>query len=406
MSEFVVDIDFFDPAQTQHMWDRMAELRAHHPVARTRQGFWYTARYPETLRVFRDYAGFSCAGGHRAPGVDVHPDDRLLAETDPPAHLHQRKLLLRAFGPEAPVKAEPFARAYIRALLEDARGRGSAELVAELSMRIPTAVTCHLLGVPTADIPRIAAWIYEAVHTDWPSFNVRDRRHPERDVGLEGAAPRFCAYLDEQIDQRRRSASPPDDLISGMLRAEVDGQRLSDRRIRTLCVNFLSGGFSTTNLVSNLLYRLLTDPDLDARLRAQPALIPVAVEESLRVDPPVLFLFRTAARDLELGGVQLRRGERVVMGIASANRDDSVFEEPERFRLDRPNGAAHLSFGAGGHLCLGNTLARMEGRVAVEELHACFPPGRLRLAPGFRYELVPHFLEYGPAHLEVEASPA
>jgi cytochrome P450 len=135
-------------------------------------------------------------------------------------------------------------------------------------------------------------------------------------------------------------------------------------------------------------------------LRADPALIPVAVDESLRFEPPVLFLFRTATQEAQIGDTTVKAGDRLVTGIASANRDESVFERANEFRLNADD-PEHLAFGAGPHLCLGNHMARMEGRVAVEEFFRQFAPGQVQLAPDYHYHLMPHFLEYGPERLDV-----
>jgi cytochrome P450 len=162
----------------------------------------------------------------------------------------------------------------------------------------------------------------------------------------------------------------------------------------------LSAGLSTTNLISNLYYRLITSDDFYSALRDDAALIPVAVEESLRFEPPVLFLFRTATQDTEIADTPIKAGDRLVTGIASANRDESVFDRANEFRLNASD-PENLAFGAGPHLCLGNHMARMEGRVAVEEFFRHFGPGELRLAPAYEYHLMPHFLEYGPERLDV-----
>jgi cytochrome P450 len=399
MTEFRFDV--FDPDVTQHMWGEMAEMRARCPVARPAEGMVYTARYDDTVRGFRDARTFSNAGGFRAPGVVVDPDELLLGEMDPPDHLQIRRLLLKVFNPGLPKKAEVVTRALVARLLDDLEAKGGGDLVAEFSLPIPTTVTARLLGIPDDDIPMVSRWFFEILHTDWPAYNVRDREDPDSGVGIAGSAPELAAYLDARIQERLDAASPPDDLLTGMLTAELDGERMSPTRVRALAVNFMSAGLSNTNLISNLVLRILRDPELEARLRAEPDLIPVAVEESLRLEPPVLFLFRTCKDDTTLGDEPVGAGERVVLGIASANRDEAVFSDADEFRLDRAPTPEHIAFGAGSHLCLGNTIARFEARVAIESILERFAPGELALAPGFELELMPHFLEYGPEHLDV-----
>jgi cytochrome P450 len=199
-------------------------------------------------------------------------------------------------------------------------------------------------------------------------------------------------------------ADAPDDLLTRMIRAEEpDGSKLSDVHIRTLSVNSIAGSLSLTYMLGNLLHRFVTDePGFTSVLRTDPGLVPMAGEESLRYEAPVLFLFRTAKDDTEVGGCPVHQGERVITGIASANRDETVYEHADEYRLDRSRlPDDHLSFGEGPHLCLGNHLTRMIGRVVLEEALGAFAPGQLRLADGYELTLVPMFLEYGPESLDV-----
>jgi cytochrome P450 len=399
MAEFRFDL--FDPSVTQHMWREMAEMRATCPVARPSDGMVYTSRYDDTLKGFRDARSFSNLGGFRAPGVVVDDDELLLGEMDPPLHLDIRRFLLKVFNPGLPKRAEELTRTLVARLLDDIEAKGGGDIVSELSLPIPVTVTARLLGIPDDDIPDVTRWFFDLLHTDWPAYNVRHLGEEGSGRGIAGSAPELAGYLDECIRTRLEAADPPDDLLSGMAYSEVDGQRMSPVRVRALAVNFMTAGLSNTNLISNLVLRILQDPDLDARLRADRELVPVAIEESLRLEPPVLFLFRTATHDTMIRDEPVAAGERIVLGIASANRDEEVYPDSEEFRLDRPGSPEHLAFGAGSHLCLGNTVARFEARVAIESLLERFAPGELQLAPGFELELIPHFLEYGPAHLEV-----
>lgn len=400
------DVDLFDPAQSQRMWGVMAEMRAQCPVARVRDDIVYTATYEDTYRAFRDGKVFSCAGGFRAPGVEIPDDELMVAEIDGSPHIRLRKFLLKSFNPAAALAAKPFTQRYVDRQLDLLEAKGGGDLVAELAVRVPLAVTGHVLGVEEEVIDRLGGWMYEFAHTDWPVYGVTDRNDPSRGAGLAAAAPEMAACFDEVIDRARSHSGPPVGLIAELAAAEVDGHRLTDRRIRALAFNVMSAGLSTTNLMSNLTYRLLTDADLRSRLDRQRNLVGRAVEEDLRLDPPVLFLFRTATDDVDLGSTAIHPGERVAMGIASGNRDEKVFDDPDEFRLDRPNPDQHLSFGAGAHLCLGNHLARMEAAVVVESMLDRYGPGDLVLDPSYTYELMPHFLEYGPARLDVLIRPS
>ena len=188
-----------------------------------------------------------------------------------------------------------------------------------------------------------------------------------------------------------------------MIRAtDHEGRPLSSLQIRTLCANCLLASQSTANLIGNLMHRFVAEPAFERALRAEPARIPAAVEESLRFDAPVLFLFRTAKVDTELAGEKILAGERIVMGIASGNRDERVYERADEFRLERwPAAPEHLTFGPGPHLCLGNQLARMEARVVLERVLSQFPEGALAPAPGYQRTNVPMFLEWGPERLDL-----
>jgi cytochrome P450 len=397
-NEFAFDL--FDPKQTQHMWDLMAKMRQQCPVAHPAEGFSYTARYDDTERVFRDARTFSCAGGFRAAGVDIPVDELFLAEMDPPLHPKLRKFLLRFFNPAMAAKAEVFTRSYVGGLFEQIAAKGGGNIVAELSTPVPVAVTGHVLGVPLEDIATLADRLFELLHTDWPAYGLKDRSRPGEGVDLAGSAPELVAYFDQMIEARRGGQVVADDLIAQLVATQVDGEWLTKQRIRSLAINFLTAGLSTTNLISNLLYRLMTSEDFDATVRNDRGVIPAAVEESLRFEPPVLFLFRTVTGDVGIADRELPAGERVVMGIASANRDETVFDDADRFRINAAD-PEHLAFGAGPHLCLGNHMARMEGRVVVEEYLDRFGPGELALTPEYEYELMAHFLEYGPERLDV-----
>jgi len=398
MSASPYAFDPFDPKQTQNQWEQLARLRREAPISRPLPGFVYLARYHDVLAVFKDAVTFSSREGFRAAGVFVPEEESFLGEIDPPAHPQLRNLMRQTFRPGLERGAEPFTRAYARARLAALAEAGGGDLVSALGIVLPPAVTAHMLGIPTTEIERVGRWGFELLHSTWPATN-----RTERGEGLAGAFPEFSAFLDEQIAWRRRHAAPPDDLITRMTRATVEGKALSDVQIRTLCANCLLASQSTANPIGNLLVRFLSDAAFARSLRADAAVIPAAIEESLRFEPPVLFLFRTAVRDTELSGEKIAAGERIVLGIASGNRDESVYERAGEYWLERgwPHAPQVLSFGPGPHLCLGNQIARMEARVVLEEVMARFTPGALQLAPGFELHHVPMFLEYGPERLDV-----
>jgi cytochrome P450 len=231
------------------------------------------------------------------------------------------------------------------------------------------------------------------------------KNRSERGEGFAGAHPEFSAYVDGQIAERRRAAEPPDDFVTRLIRTEVDGETLTDTEIRTLIVFLLVAGNETTrNLIGNFLVTMAQDPSLFRRLQDEPELVPIAVEESLRLDPPTAVLLRGCIRDTEVHGVPIRAGEKVAFGIASANRDEAHFEDPDTFRLDRPDPRAHVAFGGGPHVCPGSMLARLEARVAIEVF--LDKVAEMKLAADFVRVKVPVFWANGPDTLQLRSSAA
>lgn len=337
----------------------------------------------------------------------------MLIEMDPPLHPPLRRVVRTAFARKSVEAERPFARASAARLLDELAARGRSEhragigaggqdqgeveveLVEAFTDRVANLVNFHLMGFPVEDTPRIVDWAREILHGDWPALNRTDRGE-----GIAGAFPEFARYVDALVDSRR-GADAPEDLIARLVRSEVLGRPLSKTLLRTLVSQIILGGISTsTNLLGSMLHRLLTTPALHARLRAEPALVPAAVEESLRLDPPVLFVRRVCRRDAELAGTKLAKGEKVVVGIASANRDETVFDDADAFRLDRGL-PRHIAFAGGAHLCSGAALARLVACETISAFVERFEVGEVGLVPGFVYEGVPVFLEHGSKRLDV-----
>jgi cytochrome P450 len=254
-----------------------------------------------------------------------------------------------------------------------------------------------VLGIPEALHEPVMRWCDELLHSSWPPTG-----RTERGEGIAASFPELTEALDALI-RARQSPGPdtPDDLLALMVQArDDDGWQLSPHHARTLTINVLAGSLSASYMLGNLLYRYLTDAGFAAALRADRAAIPRAVDESLRLEAPVQFLFRTAREEAGIGGCPVHKGEHVMLGIASANRDETVYEHADQFRLDRVDAPEHLAFGSGPHVCLGNHLTRMVGKVVLEETLDRFAPGQLRLAEGYRWVCVAHTQEYGPETLD------
>ncbi len=391
----------FDPMdQTKTKdWAFLAKLREQCPVSRPNEHMVFTTSFAETQYGFRDAKKLSSVGDMRAPGVTVPEEESFLGEIDAPLHPRIRRLLLRGFTPAAANAAEEWTRASVRRRLEAVRDAGSGDLMAELAIPLPGSVAAHELGIPDAMHDQVMAWCNELLHSTWPTLG-----KTERGEGIEGAFPELAAAIDAEIEARDTlTEGGPQDLLALMVQTvDPDGWRIHPQHIRTLAINILAGSLSASYMIGNLLYRLL-DPasDLAPTLRDDPDLIPKAVEESLRYEAPVLFLFRSAREDLDLGGCPVHTGDHLMLHIGAANRDERVYEDGETFRLDRSGDPEHLAFGSGPHLCLGNHLTRMVGQVVLEEALDVFPPGSVRLADGFEWECVDHMLEYGPERLDV-----
>jgi len=392
--------DPLDPEQTKDA-ERIARIRRARAVCRPAEGIVFTARHAETASTFRDARRFSSVGDMRAPGVVVPEEESFLGELDAPLHPKIRRVLLKGFTRRAAAESETWTRANVRRRLEALAAKGGGDLMQALAIPLPGSVSAHELGIPDALHDRVMRWCDELLHSSWPATG-----RTERGVGIAGAFPEFAALLDAQI--REREEGGPEgvsDLLGIMVHAtDDDGWRIAPQHVRTLMVNILAGSLSASYMLGNLLYRLASDAGFDAALRGDRSRIPAAVDESLRLEAPVTFLMRTAREDALIGGCPVQRGEHVMLGIASANRDERVFERPDEFRLDRENPEEHLAFGLGPHVCVGNHLTRMIGKVVLEETLDRFAPGQLRLAPGYRWVCVAHLQEYGPETLDVVVS--
>ena len=403
MTESAQAFDPFDADQVQDAWPLLAELRAAGPVAAIAGGMRYVTRHAECQAVLRDTTSFSNASGFKQPGVVVPLEDRVLGELDPPLHTPVRRVMVTALTPRVVHAAEPIIRAAAEQLLDAIPVPGTADLVPAFTAPLPNRVTVHLLGFPPEDADRIAAWTKEFMESGFPGTN-----RTERGEGFENAFPEFAGYIDDQIDRREAVGATSDegraDVLTRLAALEVEGTRLTRRQARALTRNLITGGFTTTSqLLGNLLHQILSDAGVDHAVRNDPPALDRAIEESLRLAPPVLFVPRGCVHDTTIAGeVSVQPGERVIVGTASANRDEQLFADADTFRVDRENADQHLTFGYGPHVCPGAALARTEARIAIRAFLERFTPGSIRLAPDYEFVNVPTFFECGPRELPVE----
>ena len=370
-----------------------ARLRAVAPVSRARQPggqeAWLLTRHADVAALLRDRRfakdPASLTPPPRMPWIPppFRPLMRNMLGLDDPDHARLRRLVQQAFTPATVAAMRPRIEAMCAGLLDHALQRREFDLVADYALPLPVAVIADMLGVPEADRARFARWSRLLVS-----------HRPSR-WGMLAAAPsvwRFMGFIRGLV--RARRAAPRDDLISALVQAQEDGATLSEDELLAMIVLLLTAGHETTaNLIGNGMLALLDDRDAMHRLRAEPALIETAVEELLRHSGPVETTTHRFARErVEIAGVAIPQGAAVLGVIASANRDETVFERPHELLLDRqPN--RHLGFGLGGHFCIGAALARLEGQIAIAALVERAPTLRLLDRPAWRAGMVLRGLE-------------
>jgi cytochrome P450 len=376
-----------------------ARMRDAGRVLVTSYGATIVHRYDDVRQVHLDHDSYSmgAAGQMQAMAADGGTGgDFLMAGTmltaDPPDHERLRQVVNRAFTPRSITDLEPRIRAICRDLLAPLAKGEPFDIVADFAAPLPTIVIAELLGIPAEDGERFRRWTEAITGTD-----VRGRTDRSE---LGRFAQELRDYLGEQI--RRRKAAPTDDLIGRMVTAN-DEQLMSDAEVISSCVLLLVAGNETTmRLITNMTLALGRHPDQLERLAADTALVPKAVEETLRYDSPVQMLFRGVKRESEIGGVPLRPGQFLFTMLAAANRDPGVFADPDDYEVGREHNP-HVSFGHGIHYCLGAPLARRESRVAFEELLAIAPRFEV-MTPDDDLEYPPMLLLRSPRSLVVRAA--
>ncbi len=353
-----------DPEFRRNPYPALVRLREHDPVNLTPLGFWRLTRYADVERLLKDVpVGVRRSDGTRA-GEDLVPragPSEFMLLRDPPDHTRLRKLVSKAFTPNAVARLRAHVQEIADRQLERVAPEGRMDVIADLALPVPSTVICEMMGVPLADRERFTEWTASATHLLAALF-----APPEVLARGVEAANALRAYFEDLIAERR--ARLGDDLLSDLIRAEEEGDRLSPSELVSQSIGLLIAGFETTiGLIGNGVLALLRHPDQLARLRAEPSLLSSAVEECLRYDGPILLTVRYLREDTELGGKVLPRDAMVFAMLAAANRDPAVFPDPDCFDIGR-QGAPNLAFGGGVHYCLGSHLARMEAQVAIGTL--------------------------------------
>ena len=397
MSANAPAIDFENDAFTDEVPYAMFDwLRQNDPVRwydwPHGKGYWAITRHDDLVAVHKDTKTFSSETGATAL-EDLAPDAiearKSMIDTDPPRHTRLRALVNREFTPRAVSAYENLLRELTRVILDEALPLGEFDFVEHVAAPLPIQVLCRILGVPPEDNLLLIDWGDRMIGSTDPAMSDMSYEHPDSDAYRllpfrSPAAVELWRYGHGIAEQRR--AEPADDIVSKLVHAEIDGERLTPREFDVMFLLLVVAGNETTRqAIAHGMLALMEHPEELRRLRDDPSLMPTAVDEIIRWATPVLHFRRTATCDVELRGQTIREGDKVVTWYISANRDELVFDDPYRFDVGRrPND--HVSFGRGGpHFCLGAHLAKLEVKVMFEELlprlqsiEPAGPPERIR----------------------------
>jgi len=370
----LADIDLSNPdnfvAAVPHDAFRLLRREAPvywHPEANG-SGFWAVTKYDDVVTVSKDPKTFSS----EKRGVfvfDPLPEELermqlMMLMQDPPRHTKLRSLVNKGFTPRMIGQLEGRVRQLTTDILDAVADKGECDFVADIAAELPLHVIADMMGVPASDRHMMFEWSNRLIGFDDPEYQA------SFDDGKVAAAEVYM-YANQLALERR--ANPKDDLTSVLMNAEVDGQKLTELEFDLFFLLLMVAGNETTrNLISGGMRTLIEHPEQRARLVADPSLMPTAVDEMLRYVSAVMEFRRTATRTVELRGQRIREGDKIIIYYVSANRDEEVFPDPDKFDVGRtPND--HLAFGIGEHFCLGSNLARLEIRVIFEELMRRLP---------------------------------
>jgi cytochrome P450 len=381
--------DIFSEEMRRNPFATYAQIRSATPVARIPPPFdaWAIFDYQGVKQVMNDHETFSS----QVPA----PRNWFLFQ-DPPAHSKLRALVSKAFTPGSIANLEPRLRSLSRGLLDKQSSRREMDLAADFSVPLPMMVIAEMIGFPAADWPMLNRWslvILQLSHT-----RSGDVKSANALADFAAITSEMAAYLASLTSARR--SDPRDDLLTRLVEASVDGERLSPEEILGFVqLLILAGQETTTNLINNAVLCFLEHPEQLARVREDLALLPSAIEEVLRYRSPFLWMMRTPRREVELQGQRIPPGALILAMVASANRDPLQFNAPDTFNITR-NPNPHLAFGHGIHFCIGAALARMETRIALTDILQRFPD--LRLADVGPWEPRKALHVHGPNRLRVQ----
>ncbi len=402
-----VDLLDLDRFQRQEHHEMFAVLRAEDPVHWTDEpdgpGFWSITKHADLVQVNRDHEVFSAEDGgitlYESSNLDESMDMRgkIMVMTDPPRHTRYRLLVNKGFTPRMIGLIETHLAYRAELIVDQVIERGECEFVTDLAAELPLQAIAEIMGVPQEERHLIFDWTNRMVGADDPEYG-----DPDDKADATMAAAELYVFASALGEARR--ADPRDDIVTKLINAEIDGDKLTPEEFELFILLLAVAGNETTrNATAHGMHAFMTHPDEFAKLQAHPELMPSAIEEVLRWSSPVLYFRRQATADIELRGKQIKAGDKIAMWHVSGNRDEEAFDDPFRFDITRtPND--HIAFGGGGaHFCLGANLARLELRLLFEQLAARTPDMSIagdieRLRSNFIGGIKPLPVKFTPGH--------
>ena len=360
-----VDEDFFrhhlslwDPTFVNEMQEAIPFMLRDCPMTQsdTFGGFWVVSSYEGVVKGYQDWRTFSSRVERSIPPIRPDQPVRRPIDIDPPIQRRYRQLLNPYLTPDRLAPYEPWIRNLATSLIDAFAADGRCDLTEQFTRPLPGRMLFRLLfGIDDADVPRVQRLLHNVVfHPAGPDTPADEKK--------------FVEWIYSVIAARRAAGTRQTDIIDALLYQPVEDRLLTDDEIMAAMYVLVQGGFGTTSdAIGNAMVRLATHPDLQQRLRDEPELIPLAIDEFLRFDPPVTGQSRICTQDTVFRGEEIEAGDRLFMFISAANRDPAEFEHPDRLDIDRPANR-HLTFGVGPHRCIGSNVARLNLRIALEEL--------------------------------------
>lgn len=409
----------FDPETLQCPFPHYAKMREEQPVLKVEGlGIHMVTRHDLVMQVLRDPQTYSSVfGGTGMPVAsevrkrfeevfaEGYPRVSTMLTADQPEHTRYRRLVSRAFHPKVIAEMEPVVRSITVRLIDSWIERGRIEFVKDFAVPLPVEVIARALNVPDSRLADFKRWSDDSIAGIGTNISVDERIRAERGVN------EFQHYFAEQLEDRR--LDPRDDILTNLLNARIedDDADVDDKRpldvpemLSIIQQLLVAGNETTTKMLTEMIRLLVENPSEWEKLRKDPTRVEKIVEETLRLSTPTQGMWRIVTSDTELGGVALRKGDRIVIVFSSANRDEALYSDPDSFEPDRENLRDHLAFGKGIHFCLGANLSRLEGKVALEELSRRLDT--ISLPDSNTFEYYPSFMLRGLTKLDLEFTAA